>query len=228
MAFRKGTLKVKERILSVSVRLFLQKGYRATTISQIVKEARVSVSSLQNIFHAKEDILGDLVEVVFCRQFEEAAGICGEDLPPMYAYAVAASVQLALTEQNENMRELYLEAYSVPNTSEYIYQHTAEELLRSFGRYMPDFTLGNFYNMEIGTAGVMRGYMSRRCSLHFTIKDKVECFLTTVMRTYRVPEEEQRKVLDYVGHLDLSAAADGVLRNLIAALEAQYGFTLQP
>ena len=61
------------------------------------------------------------------------------------------------------MRDIYLEAYSHTEASEYIYQHTSSELYRIFGPYLPSYTESDFYELEIGSAGIMRGYMSRPC-----------------------------------------------------------------
>ena len=43
----------KWRILSACVRLFIQKGYHSTTLAEILKEADVTNSTFQNIFHTK-------------------------------------------------------------------------------------------------------------------------------------------------------------------------------
>ena len=72
------------------------------------------------------------------------------------------AIQLTLTELNENLREIYIEAYSLPETSEYIYLHTTAELKQIFGENFPDDTESDFYEMEIGTAGLMRSYMARK------------------------------------------------------------------
>ena len=62
----------------------------------------------------------------------------GETMPtPVYAYAVETAIQLTLTELNENLREIYLEAYSLPDTAEYIYLHTTAELKQIFGGNFP-------------------------------------------------------------------------------------------
>ena len=61
-----------------------------------------------------------------------------ETIPtPVYAYAVETAIQLTLTELNENLREIYLEAYSLPDTAEYIYLHTTAELKQIFGGNFP-------------------------------------------------------------------------------------------
>ena len=226
MAPRKETLEAKKRILSASVRLFLLQGYHATTINQILKEAQVPISNFQTIFHTKDGILGELMEFMFRNQFGTASAITGEQLPLVYVYAVETAIQLVLTEQNENLRDIYLEVYSQPETAEYIYEHTTMELYRIFGQYLPGCSQGDFYDMEIGTAGIMRGYMSKKCTMHFPLEKKLECFLRLSLRSYKVPEEEQEQVLEYIRKLDVSEIAGEVMRKLFAALEMQYNVTL--
>ena len=192
---RRDSSETKRKILTVCVRLFLEQGYKSTSISQIVDEAGVARGSYLNLFPTKDKILLDLTETMFGGQFGMARSIVDTKLPPVYAYAVETAIQLTLTELNENLREIYIEAYSLPDTSEYIYLHTTAELKQIFGENFPDDTESDFYEMEIGTAGLMRSYMARKCDIHFPLERKLSRFLTASMRVYRVPEEEQAKVL---------------------------------
>ena len=125
-----------------------------------------------------------------------------------------------------NLREIYIEAYSLPDTSEYIYLHTTAELKQIFGENFPDDTESDFYEMEIGTAGLMRSYMARKCDIHFPLERKLSRFLTAAMRVYRVPEEEQAKVLAFIQSLDIEAIATEVMYKLFAMLEMKYDFKL--
>ena len=226
MTLRKSSQETKKRILSVCVRMFLEQGYHATTISQIIGEAGVSASSFQNIFHTKDGVLHELIAFMFSGQFSAARGMVGSELPPVYTYATETAIQLVLTELNENLREIYLEAYSLPATSDYIYQHTAIELHKIFGPYFPDYSDRDFYELDIGTAGIMRGYMAKKCDIHFPLKTKLTCFLTLSMRAYRVPEEEQQRVLAYLKDIDICSVAENVMQQLFAALEMHFDFTL--
>ncbi len=193
---RRDSSETKRKILTVCVRLFLEQGYKNTTVSQIVDEAGV------------------------------ARSIADSKLPPVYAYATETAIQLTLTELNENLREIYIEAYSLPDTSEYIYLHTTAELKQIFGENFPDDTESDFYEMEIGTAGLMRSYMARKCDIHFPLERKLSRFLTASMRVYRVPEEEQAKVLAFIQSLDIKAIATEVMYKLFTMLEMKYDFKL--
>lgn len=60
----------------------------------------------------------------------------------MYVYAVETAIQMTLTELNENLREIYIEAYTQKEASDYIFQETAKELYQIFGPYQPELTAG--------------------------------------------------------------------------------------
>ena len=223
---RKDGLETKRKILAVCVRLFLEQGYKETSITQITENAGVTRGSFQNLFRTKDAVLLELVETMFSGQFSAAKSITGQQLPPVYAYAVKTAIQLTLTELNERLREIYLEAYSLPDTAEYIHLHTTAELKQIFGGNFPGYSDSDFYEMEIGTAGLMRGYMARKCDIHFPLDRKLSRFLTAAMRVYRVPEEEQRQVLAFIRSLDIRAIAAEVMEKLFAMLEMKFDFKL--
>ena len=226
MVLRKDGIATKKKLLSVCVRLFLEQGYRATSVTQIVEESGVARGSYQHLFHTKDGVLLELVEAMFGGQFDAARVVAGEDLPPAYTYAVETALQLTLTELNENLREIYTEAYSLPETSEYIYLHTTAELKQLFGSRFPGYTDSDFYEMEIGTAGIMRSYMAKKCDIHFPLSRKLERFLELSLRAYKVPEKEQKEIIAYVANLDMEAIANEVMRKLFSMLEMKFDFKL--
>ena len=123
-----ASLPAKKRILTVCVKLFLEKGYKRTTLAEIIEKAEVSYSTFQNIFRAKDGVLTELTEFMFSNQFAMARSMTGAQLPPVYVYAVETAIQMTLTELNENLREIYIEAYTQKEASDYIFRKTAKEL----------------------------------------------------------------------------------------------------
>ena len=105
---RRDSSETKRKILTVCVRLFLEQGYKNTSVSQIVDEAGVARGSYLNLFPTKDKILLELTETMFGGQFGMARSIADIKLPPVYAYAVETAIQLTLTELNENLREIYI------------------------------------------------------------------------------------------------------------------------
>ena len=226
MAITSASLPAKKRILTVCVRLFLEKGYKRATLAEIIKKADVSYSTFQNIFRAKDGVLTELVEFMFSNQFAMARDEAGAKLPPVYVYAVETAIQITLTELNENLREIYIEAYTEKEASEYILRETAKELHGIFGSYLPDATERDFYNMEIGSASIMRGYMAHPCDEELTLEKKLRLFLTMSLRAYNVPKEEVEQVIRFVEGLDIRAIAEQVMQKLFKALAMRYEFSL--
>ena len=221
-----ASLPAKKRILTVCVQLFLEKGYKKTTLAEILDRAQVSCSSFQNIFHSKDGVLTELVEFMFSNQFSMARGAAGAQLPPVCVYAVETAIQMTLTELNENLREIYLEAYSQKDASEYIFRETAKELHAIFGPYLPGRTELDFYHMDLGTAGIMRGYMAHPCDGELTLEKKLRLFLTMSLRIYGVPEDEAARAIALVEGLDIRAIAEQVMHKLFEALAMHFDFSL--
>ena len=171
-----ASLPSKKRILTVCVRLFLEQGYKKTTVSEIVHKAEVSNSSFQNIFRAKDGVRTELAAFMFENQFAMARSTAGRQLPPVCVYAVETAIQMTLTELNENLREIYLEAYTQKEASEYILRETAKELFGIFGPYQPELTL----------------------------EKKLRLFLMMNLRAYHVPEAEIAQAVAFIEGLNMS------------------------
>ena len=226
MAIRSDGLVTQKRILQTCVRLFLEKGYHQTTMQMILREARVSSSSFQNLFQSKDGVLLELVKFMFENQFGIARNVAGDILPPVYVYAAETALQITLTELNENLREIYLEVYTQERPLAYIQRATARELYQIFGPYQPELTEQDFVELEYGTSGLMRGYMASPCTADFPLGRKLEKFLTLALRGYRVPEEELQKVLAFLGGLDIRGIAQRVMEELFRQLAMRYEFSL--
>ena len=167
----------RNKILRSAVKLFLEGGYEKTTTANIAQAAGMAPSSFFAAFENKEALLYTLTESMFESQFDNAEKLIGSSADPLLVYAVETALQMYITELSEPLRELYVMAYSLPTTSEYIYQNTAKKVGTLFKDYVPGAQEKDFYEMDIASAGVMRGFMAKHCDLYFTIDQKLKRFL---------------------------------------------------
>lgn len=212
----------KRRILMVCVKMFVEKGFKATTMIDIIKEADVSSGTFQNIFHTKDGVLSELIEFMFKNQFKMAEEISNKN--PVLVYAIETAIQLAIAESNENIREIYTEVYTDNNLSELIREKTTKELIKIFKSYNPTWEDSDFYENEIGSSGIMRAYMSKPCDHYLTLKHKIDKFLQMTLKAYNVPEDVRKEVIDTVLAMDLEEIAKNVLNKLFSALEMEFDF----
>ena len=218
-------LLTQQKMLRAAVKLFLEKGYEGTTTAEIARAAGMTPSSFFRAFPSKEALLLELDKRMFSGQFALAEQhSTAQD--PVLLYAVETAIQLTLTERNENLRDIYIEAYASPTASEYIFRNMAEELYQIFRDYQPGSTQSDFYEMEIGSAGMMRAFMTRHCDVYFALDRKIRCFLSMSLSAYHVPLEEQEKIMSFVSGLDIIKIAERVVQELIQALAMRFEFTL--
>ena len=224
MARRYDSENAKRRILSACVKLFIEQGYSQTTMSDILSLADVSAGTFQNIFRTKDGVLMELVQFMFENQFDFANKIIdktGTAASAVMLYATETAIQLTIAELNENLREIYIEAYTYKETAEYIHRQTSKKLYEIFGSYLPNYSESDFYELEIGSAGIMRP-----CDIYFTLEKKLERFLTMSMSAYSIPNEERQAALSYIMNIDIKNTANMVMQYLFKSLAMKFDFSL--
>ena len=214
-------LVTQQKVLRAAVALFLEKGYTKTTTGEIATAAGIGQSSFFHVFPSKEALLLELVKRMFGGQFDLAEQHSGED-DPVFLYAVETALQLHIAELSEPLRELYVTGYSLPTTSVYIFHSTAKRLQTIFGPYLPDAQPKDFYEMEIASASMMRGFMAVPCDVYFTIEAKITRFLDCALKLYDVPKEKRSAVTAAVLQLDLHTMAASIIQKTVQ--QAEKGF----
>ena len=215
---RSGTRQdnVRLRVLHASAKLFLERGYTASTLRDIAKEAEVSYGSLAFALGSKENILALLVEHVIDGQFEKARAMTeGTGADALKIWAAECTLQLHLAESSEHMRELYSLSYSLQAPSEVIHKKLSEILAATFRDYCPLGEACDFYERELATSGIMRSFITKRCDVYFTMERKVRAMLENAMRMWGVPAEEIDEVTEFVRRFDWKAAAEDITNAML-------------
>ena len=125
-------------------------------------------------------------------------------------------------ELTEPLRELYVMAYSLPSIAAYLYKSTTKRLQTIFGPYLPEAQPKDFYEMEIASASIMRGFMSVPCDVYFTMEAKISRFLDCSLKLYDVPKEKRAAITATVLRMDLHTMALGIIQKTVQ--QAEKGF----
>ena len=211
----------QQKVLRAAVALFLEKGYTKTTTGEIARAAGIGQSSFFHVFPSKEALLLELVQRMFAGQFDLAGQHSGAE-DPVFLYAVETALQLHIAELTEPLRELYVMGYTLPSTSAFIYRSTAARLQKIFGPYVPGAQPKDFYEMEIASGSIMRGFMSVPCDVYFTMEAKVSRFLDCSLKLYDVPKEKRAAITAAVLRMDLHTMASGIIQKTVQ--QAEKGF----
>ena len=110
----------EQKMIYAGMTLFLEQGYGRTTTAQIARKAGMSPASFFAAFENKEALLLRLTQIMFRSQFSRAEKMLPADQSPLLLYAMETGLQLHIAECSEPLRDLYVTAYSLPSTSDFI------------------------------------------------------------------------------------------------------------
>ncbi len=210
----------KQAVLLTACRLFLKKGYAATSLREIAKKSEVNIGSLIYMFENKENLLCELVDFVLEGQFNATADLLkGVTDDKLLFWAVETTLQLYIAENNEYIRELYIASYSHLKSSSIIYHTIAAKMEIYLKNYNPTYEAKDFYELEIATGGIIRGFMSVPCDVYFTMERKVKRYLETSFAVYGVPKEKTVEAIQFVSQFDFEMIAQQVIDSMLTSLE---------
>lgn len=225
MANIRPTEKIKRLrtdILLAAAKLFLAHGYSNTSVREIAKAAGISANKIFYEMKNKEEILCEIVRYVLDGQFVATEKLlAGKTQDKVLFYAAETTLQLYMAESSENVRELYAAAYSMPRSMETIQHVITEKLENIFHDHLPDLETKDFYELEIASGGIMRGFMTVPCDMYFTMERKVHRFLETTFLIYRMPREKILEAVEFVSQFDYPTIAQKAIDDLMIYLERQ-------
>lgn len=195
--------------------MFIDKGYSNTKIQDISKDCGVTYNEIYRMFVDKDTLLSHLVDLVIEHQFEFSNTFLKDKTnDKLYKYTFESVLQLYIAESKEHIREMYSVSYSMPSTTHKIYDFITSKLEDTFKEYLPNYSTKEFYELEMASAGIMRGYIINPCTMYFTMDRKIERFLQASLRIYRVPENKIEEVIEFINQFNMKKLAQEVLDTL--------------
>lgn len=211
---------LKKKILHSAACMFLEKGYTITTVKALADAAETNTGVLMRIFGCKENILALLVKHVLEGQFSATKELLkGKTEDKILFYAAETTLQLHIVESDEHLRELYGAAYSLPATTDIIQHMITGKLENIFKEHLPHLETKDFFELEIASGGIMRGFMTIPCDMYFTMDRKIKRFLETTFKLYDVPEEKIKEAIEFVSQFDFKIIAKETIDKMLKSVK---------
>ena len=84
---------------------------------------------------------------------------------------------------------------------------------------MPDAEDKDFYEMDIASGSITRGFMAKPCDMYFTLDRKLRRYLDCCLKLYNVPTEKRNSLIEAVLAVDLNSVAAKLIEEIVAKAE---------
>lgn len=100
-----------------------------------------------------------------------------------------------------------------------IQKTVTQKLEYLFGDCLPHLETKDFYELELVSGSIMRGFMARPCDMYFTIERKVHRFLESVFKVCGLPREKIREATEFISRFDYETLARETVTSMLQYLE---------
>lgn len=202
----------KHEIVQLATRLFLEKGYSATPPKLICEELDISTGNLTYYFPTKEHLLAVLVEMLCRFQGKTMNDMVQEEgRTSLLAVCLELATMVAMCEESEIAKDLFISAYSSPLCLEIIRKNDTQRAKHIYSEFCPDWSEEQYVAAETLVSGIEFAIMMTTND-SAPLETRIIGALNNIMRIFNVPEETRQQKLKKVLALDYRALARRVLK----------------
>lgn len=201
----------KYEIIQTATKLFLEKGYSATTPKLICDTLDISTGNLTYYFPTKEHLLAVLVEMLCSFQIKTIQDMVQEEgITSLLAVCLELATMAAMSEESEIAKDLLLSAYSSPICLEIIRKNDTLRSKHIYSAFCPDWSEQQYMEAEVLVSGIEYATLMT-VSDTVPLETRVTGALNNIMQIYNVPEETRKLKISKVLSMDYRALSRHVL-----------------
>ena len=208
----------KLEVIQTAARMFLEKGYSATTIKAIADALEMSTGHLTFYFPTKVHLLAKLVDMLCGFQWSLMKQHAEEGESLVMALCLELTSMAAACEESEIAKDFFLSAYTHPMTLEIIRRNDTQRAMLVFAEYCSDWPEERFSETETLVSGIEYGtLMTTGDSAALDVR--IAGALNNILMLYQVPEEMRKKKIQRVLTMEYRTIGRQVLEEFILYME---------
>ncbi len=202
----------KIEIIRVATKMFLEKGFSATSAKAICHELDISTGNLTFYFPTKDYILAELVDKLCSFQWKVMEEEAQDGLSSIMALCLEFATMVAMCEDEEIAKDFYISAYSSPMCLDIIRKNDTARAKEVFKDYCSEWTDEQFAEAEILVSGIEHATLITAGD-PVSIETRISGAINTILSTYNVPEEIRKLKIQKVLAMDYRKIGGRLLRD---------------
>ncbi len=190
------------KILLCAAKLFLEKGYKDTYVTTITNMLKISTGNLTFHFPTKEHILAELVKELNLFQQQIAVSNDHTEVSLPGAYLLELVMFASICEENPNIRDLMVAAYTYPLSLEMVRANDTQRAKSVFGEFCPEWTETDFIQAENVVSGIEYAMYRTENTQQISFEQRVTSSIDAIMKVYEVPENIRQNIIAEVMSAD--------------------------
>lgn len=214
MPGRRSRNTTKKEIILTATRMFLERGYSATSIKAISDALEISTGNLTFHFPTKEDLLAVLVRMLYTFQWDTTELATGADRSSPEAVCLELPMMAAICEENPIARDFYLNAYMHTKTLQIIQASDVARASQVYRPWCPDWTVQDYALAQILASGIEYATLMTTPDSP-PLEQRLRGALLGILSIYRIPGEKRQAIIDTVLSTDYRQMGRSILKNFI-------------
>jgi len=188
---------IKNKIIEIARRLFVNQGYQKTTIRQIIEEAEINTGTLYHFFRDKEDIFLRGSEITDIELVALVESLTRNEKDYVLKYAVYMALEFKMIEKSDKIAELYRESYNSWRMTQMVIPVDVVRNKLYFHEYNKDFTRQDYYLISMAIRGMMSMYIAERVHTGLNkFKEHTPFIIDSALRAFNVPKKKRNEAID--------------------------------
>ena len=191
----------KDSIIQVAIRMFLERGFSATSVRAVANAVGISTGNLTFYFPTKEHLLMVLVEMLCDSQWSMLEQQADEEETALMAFCMETMTVAAACEQNEIARDLFLSVFQSELCRNLLRENHVARAERIFSEYCGDWTHQQFRIAEILVMGIQHAVIIPT-DVEIPLSERIVAALNQILSIYGVPENNRAEKIRRILALD--------------------------
>ena len=201
----------KYEIVQTALKLFLERGYNATTPKTVCDELDISTGNLTYYFPTKESLLQVLAELLCKFQGKALQTLVQEEgTTSLLAVCLEMAIVATISEEDVLPKDVFQAIYLSPLCLDYIRKNDTQRAKYIFAQYCPDWTEQQYIEAEILVSGIEYAMLTSNHEL-LPLEDRLVGALNNMMMIYNVPKNVREQKIQKVLAMDYRQTARDTL-----------------
>ena len=211
----------KYEILQCATKLFIEKGYTSTYVTNITNELGISTGNLTFHFPTKEHILAELIRELFSLPRREEESVVRGEHALLTGYLLELAMFAAVCRDNPNIKDLIVNAYTRPMSLEIIRKSDTKRAMQIFGEYCPGWNEIDFVQAENVVSGMEYAMFMTENTDRLTFEQRVSGSINAIMKVYEIPKAIRDYIIAEIMTLDYRSMGNRVFDEFCNYIETK-------